>query len=460
MLRKSRAMNTGARLSGRHVRPRTPAWWREVPMWRVNDLPLVLVIALAVTAPATTSAQVPPDGPDFEVAYTDYHVGGTVAVDEEGQLLAAWLENFGSVRACGFDRHGVLQGCLSLDSPWYLSTSPVHAAACGVDDFVVVWEGYDSGAGKTLIRGRYVTVNGTPLTPAFEVYGTTTGGPMLPRVALHPANALVVVWADDTSDGTDTSGLSIQARFLGTDGSPLGDRFQVNTTTLGDQTSPEVATAPDGRFVIVWQSESSSGGDVSGWSVQAQRFNAGGDCLGSELQVNAYTDNHQSEPAVAVHDDGSFVVVWESLGSSGLDHDGWSIQSRRVSADGTPLGNDIEVNTYIAGDQVGPSIGMLAGESCEVVWSSEGSFGDDDDGWSVQRQAFAADGSPSGGQLQVNTTIAGGQYYAELSMNRDGDFAAIWTHGGLSIRGRTFRSTLFSDGFELGNPNAWSLVEP
>ena len=35
---------------------------------------------------------------------------------------------------------------------------------------------------------------------------------------------------------------------------PAGDAFTVNTHTADDQTSPDVAVGPDGRFAVVWMS--------------------------------------------------------------------------------------------------------------------------------------------------------------------------------------------------------------
>ena len=57
---------------------------------------------------------------------------------------------------------------------------------------------------------------------------------------------------------------------------PLGEPFIVNTTTAGDQRSPDVAIGPDGRFVVVWRSEDQDG---SGWGVFARWFDWDGTAL-------------------------------------------------------------------------------------------------------------------------------------------------------------------------------------
>jgi len=44
---------------------------------------------------------------------------------------------------------------------------------------------------------------------------------------------------------------------------PLGSEFQVNSYTTGGQRLPSVASDAAGHFVVVWQSNGSSGSDSS-----------------------------------------------------------------------------------------------------------------------------------------------------------------------------------------------------
>jgi hypothetical protein len=101
-----------------------------------------------------------------------------------------------------------------------------------------------------------------PLGAGFQVNGVTSGAQSLPDVAADAAGNFVVVWESSTSAGNDASARSIQARRYRADGVPLGDQFQVNTQTLGEQTNAALAMAPDGRFVVVWTSDEGGGGPV------------------------------------------------------------------------------------------------------------------------------------------------------------------------------------------------------
>jgi hypothetical protein len=120
---------------------------------------------------------------------------------------------------------------------------------------------------------------------------------------------------------------------------PVGGEFQVNTYTTNGQTYPSVSVAPDGGFVVVWQSRRQDGSYAS---VQGQRYDSGGSRIGGEFQVNTYTTGGQAGPSVAASSAGGFVVVWQ-----GWNQDGWyDVFGRRYTSEGTPAGDEFQVNTY------------------------------------------------------------------------------------------------------------------
>src|SRR5262249_52818252 len=98
-------------------------------------------------------------------------------------------------------------------------------------------------------------------------------------------------------------------------GIPLGEEFQINTYTTGFQRSPKVSMHPQGSFVVVWDSVGLSNGpgqDGDSSGVFAQRYDSQGQPVGGELQVNTYTTGSQAAPDVAMGQAGDFVVVWSS----------------------------------------------------------------------------------------------------------------------------------------------------
>ena len=94
----------------------------------------------------------------------------------------------------------------------------------------------------------------------------------------------------------------------------VGLEFQVNSYTTGGQSRPIVSHGSDGSFVVVWQS---LGQDGSEFAVEGQRYDSTGAPSGTEFQVNSYTTSAQVRPSVSHGSDGSFVVVWDSYTQDG-----------------------------------------------------------------------------------------------------------------------------------------------
>ncbi len=225
-------------------------------------------------------------------------------------------------------------------------------------------------------------------------------------------------------------GLDAPAVPSALDSTPAGSEFQVNTYTTNAQRYPSVAMDADGDFVAVWTSNGSSGTDTSGASIQGQRYNAAGAAVGSQFQVNTFTTNDQVEASVAMDADGDFVVVWASNGSSGTDTDGQSIQGQRYNAQGTPQGGEFQVNTYTTNNQRFPSVAMDANGEFVVAWQSLGSGGSDTSEYSIQAQSFRRTGAPVVDQFQVNTYTSGQQRAPSVAAAANGQFTVAWMSNG------------------------------
>lgn len=80
-------------------------------------------------------------------------------------------------------------------------------------------------------------------------------------------------------------------------------------------------------------------------SIQARRFASDGSGIGQDFQINNDTTGYQLAPSPAVSQDGSFVVTWHSSASDFSDQDGYSVQGRRFAAHATPAGPQFQVNS-------------------------------------------------------------------------------------------------------------------
>src|SRR5262249_32466654 len=138
----------------------------------------------------------------------------------------------------------------------------------------------------------------------------------------------------------------------------------------GQQQAASVAAAPNGNFLVVYQSSGQDSPNSDG--IFARLFDANGTPLTAEFQVNASASFSQRYPTVAADADGNFLVTYSSFGQDGS---GWAIFARPFNSAGDPLGNEFPVNTVTTRDQINSSVAIGSGTAV-VVYSGNGP-GDD-----------------------------------------------------------------------------------
>ena len=172
---------------------------------------------------------------------------------------------------------------------------------------------------------------------------------------IDTSSGFVVAWHGE-ADGGDA--YEIRARILDSSGAPVGAHLEVNTATTGTQSYPDVTTRPDGRFLVVWNSDATGSFDIMG-----QRFESSGAFLGSELTLSALTTEDQIRPRVAKGASGEFLLVWQTVTA------GSEIGSRLLSASGMPMGDEsTQVNDITTGYQGLPDVAGLSDGRFIVVW--------------------------------------------------------------------------------------------
>ncbi len=432
--------------------------------------------------PAAAWGAGPAVGEEFQVnSYTtSYQTFPSVGVAPDGAFVVVWESygsygsdtDVGSVQGQRYASDGTPLGGEFQVNSYTTSYQYLPAVAVALDGvFVVAWESHGSYGSDTdgySIQARRYAADGTPLGGQFQVNFHTPADQFLPALAAGADGAFVVVWKSEGSSGSDTDGESVQGQRYASDGTPLGGQFQVNSYTTSSQAAPFVGMASDtGAFVVAWESDGSYGSDTDRSSIQGQRYAADGTPLGGEFQINSYTTLSQTLPSVAVVPGGDFVVVWESGGSSGSDIDSTSIQGQRYAADGTPLGDEFQVNSYSTGSQDFPSVDVEPSGAFVVTWMSSGSYGSDTAA-SIQGQRYASDGAPVGGEFQVNSYTTSVQLFPSVGVAPGGDFVVVWDSYGssgsdtdsFSAQGQRFSPMIFADGFESGDTSAWSATVP
>jgi len=197
-------------------------------------------------------------------------------------------------------------------------------------------------------------------------------------------------------------------------GAVLDVPIVVNTYTTGTQGRPAVSAHDDGSFVIVWESR---GQDGDYYGVFGQRFDGGGTRLGDEFLVNTYTVGPQFFPTVVALASGGFVVAWQGYGLGG---DYGDIFARRYDDQGAPTGSAFQVNDPVPTYEAAPAVAALSNGDFVIVW---------DDYDNVLARRYDSGGTQLGSPFAVNTYTPGSQINASVAATSDGGFVIAWADG-------------------------------
>jgi hypothetical protein len=194
----------------------------------------------------------------------------TVAALSDGGFVVAWVSEQERVVAT-------------------VSDSYIYASQV-VNPSVDIYARLYNGAGAA--QGNEFLVN-TDLNPCAE-----------PSVAAATDGTFMIVW-DARDLANAANGLDIFARTFSSAGVG-GTTLLVNSYTYGDQYSPRIASLGT-DYLIVW---TSLGQDGDREGVFGQFLQSSGSTVGGEFLVNTTTIGQQMEPAVASDGSSQFLAVW------------------------------------------------------------------------------------------------------------------------------------------------------
>jgi hypothetical protein len=272
-----------------------------------------------------------------------WHDGGFVVVwcDVPSSVAAQTYGAIWSVYAQRFDALGNKVGnALQINESNNNRSVYPDVTALVNGDYAVSWRGAVDADGTTSWKVYHRVVSGsTPAEPAMSQIWSSQAheGVHNDISATELVNgSLVVTWQQE--DGSE-SGVFIQ--ILDSGGQAIGDPFLVNNVTLGEQSFSEAQSARrnviallDGGFVVVWRSANPDG---IRWDIMAQRFDATGNEVGSELFVATVNSEANSasqsdlrwrggDASIAALGDDEFVIVWMDRD---LATDSWEVYGQR-----------------------------------------------------------------------------------------------------------------------------------
>ncbi|MFO0999357.1 MAG: DUF4347 domain-containing protein [Planctomycetaceae bacterium] len=312
---------------------------------------------------------------------SDNQQWASVAADRNGNFVVTWTSTnqdgtAQSVYARRYSSAGVaLSGEILINSTatGIQKNSVISMNSSG--QYVIAWQGEGPGDTSGVFFRRFAA-DGTAIdTTDKRANASASGTQINPGVAIDNTGNIVTLWQD-------ASKLYFQRILTSeSDINPGTGRWSSNaveaTSLLGTIVNASIAMDSDGDFVIVYREQ-----NVLGLlnNIGAHGYNANGSEKFAPVQV---VSGAGSSPSVAMASDGQFIVAWENTG----DGDGTGIYARKYLANGTANGAAFVVNQYTTGNQSQSSLTMIDPNNFVVVWS--GASAADTSGISIRQYGTA-----------------------------------------------------------------------
>ncbi len=348
---------------------------------------------------------------------------GQVARDGKGNYVAVWQSvsegDAGDIYLQRFDADDQPVGAEERANNQRAGEQEKVALAMNLKgDFIVAWASHNGLDSIYDVKARYYPA-GQSSGQEFLVNATIPHSQTNPDVAIDEEGNFTVVWESWHQDGSDRG---IYARRYTADGQPAGGEFRVNTTTTYSQARPAADYCINGDFILIWESWAQDIVTESGYGIFAQRFDSDGNRIGSEFQVNSYTNDYQWFGDLTTLADNGFVVVWTSKQQDGSKG---GIYWQRFDANGKRLGGEVPVNQTTYHYQWLPRAAQLKNGDIVVVWSSWNQDGSRD---GVYARTFDLNGKPQSFESKINRYTDNFQWEPDvIAGTEEDDFLVVWS---------------------------------
>ncbi|ALG09492.1 hypothetical protein [Kibdelosporangium phytohabitans] len=263
---------------------------------------------------------------------------------------------------------------------------------------------------------------------------TATGDQDNSAVSAVRNGYVAVVWEDDRDTAAPENPLHSDVWIrLYRDGASLYEKkLSAGGEGNWSHLHPDVALHDDGTAVVVWADDKDGNGY---YQIAVRTLNTAGTVTGSAT-ANANSDGQQINPAVAADPDGAgFAVAFE-------DKQGTAAPTVRVSGFNSITAKAYEVQVNAAGGtHQRPDVAMGAAQNAIVVWDEDT---DANGFFTVARKAFTPSGGVKLAQSAVNVIGDGQQRHASIAANFNGDHVVGWETdhtGTVQIGVRSFTAT-------------------
>ena len=358
-----------------------------------------------------------------------------------GNFLVAWesYENSSwEIKAQEFSTDGIKVGDeFILNTTTESSQSQIHLV--GLTD-----GGYAAFYQSESDYGMYLKIVNADNTEILTETKIKSGGTSIEtNVITQLSSGNIVVVYENYSE--------IDLQIFDVSGNLLNTLSTINTTIESTQYAPTVEALNDGGFVVSWISSNQDG---NGYGIVFQRFDAEANPIGDETIANTQTTDHQYQVASTALTDGGFALVWYTDNNR-------NIKYQRFDADGQKVGSEKQINSDATNTSYQPNIIQMSDGNLFISWTSDYVYSQSDDN-GITAAYVDIDGNRLSTDFTVNDAQNNEQRESSIAINADGDIFVAWQsydpdnlNFDNEIRGKVLQSTLqiINDGVVLGGPN-------
>ncbi len=315
-------------------------------------------------------------------------------------------------------------GCVKFVPMENLSGTAVASIAYRVSDGIDFSQDLGSLQISILPVSDGVSINsGTYWTPnslGALVNSSTLGAQSSSQVAALSQGGHVVVWSSRDgylADGDD--GSQYFGQLFDADGDRVNGEFLLGDAIAVGAPNIRVTALADGGFVAVW-----TGGS---YDIYAQRYDINGSALNLDgssatvatpTRVNKFTAGNQYDVDVAATLDG-YVLTWSSRDQGVVSSD-TDIVTRYIDLNGN-MSNEFQVNQYDVGVQRNPRLAALNDYQFVITWINQSG-----DGYDISGSIIELGSDVPGLEFSINSETAlrqAGQQVASLGTH---GFVVVW----------------------------------
>ncbi|HWO57503.1 MAG TPA: calcium-binding protein [bacterium] len=287
---------------------------------------------------------------------------------KNGNFVIVWRNEGGDgndVVAQVFSPNGAKIGG-EIQVPDFAPANQQNAFVTALDGggFVIAWQdanntNYTDDTSGNAVRAQIFNANGQQVGSQLLVNTATSGAQQAPQIAATNGGGFFVTWQDASATGGDTSGTAIRGQFFDATGAKIGAELLINTSTANNQTTPTAARLLNGNVVVAWVDASTS---TTNTDIRARIYDPNGNPINTADFLVDTNGAPNSAPTIAALSNGTFAVTWRT-GTTGNGE----IVARIFDAFGNPVTSEFQVNVGTTGEQSAPNI-VATADGFIVAW--------------------------------------------------------------------------------------------